>query len=212
MRRQSATLVPGAPLPAQVSLLRDNPALKALASHMQQSPRDHFPGFSMRLAVLSNVHANVEALRAVLRVVRRDGIRKIICLGDLVGHHAFPVETLALIRAGGTACIAGNHDLMTIGRITGDGWTPRSRRAIGWTRRTMTGEDYEYLANLPGELHSGDDLLFVHAALGDPARELRTAAQLLEEYRSIKERYPAVRICFTGHSSEPRLIEITPEG
>src|SRR6185503_848336 len=52
----------------------------------------------MRFAVISDVHGNVEALRAVLRAIRRDGIRKIVCLGDLVGFHAFPVETLTLIR------------------------------------------------------------------------------------------------------------------
>jgi diadenosine tetraphosphatase ApaH/serine/threonine PP2A family protein phosphatase len=166
----------------------------------------------MRLAVISNVHANVEALRAVLRVIRRDGIRKVVCLGDLVGHHAFPVETLALLRAGGTACVAGNYDLMTIGRLTGDGWTPRTRRAIGWTRRTMTGDDYEYLAGLPAQLHLGDDQLFVHAGLDEPAKELRTSAQFLGEYRAITERHPGVRVCFTGHSREQQIVEITAEG
>jgi diadenosine tetraphosphatase ApaH/serine/threonine PP2A family protein phosphatase len=166
----------------------------------------------MRLAVISNVHANVEALRAVLRVIRRDGIRKVVCLGDLVGHHAFPVETLALLRAGGTTCVAGNHDLMAIGRLTGDGWTQRTRRAIGWTRRTMTGDDYEYLAALPSALRIGEDLLLVHGCLDDPSRDLRVSAQFVDERKAILRRHPEVRVCFTGHSREQQIVEVTPDG
>src|SRR5438105_3353792 len=166
----------------------------------------------MRLAVISNVHGNVEALRSVLRDIRRDGIRKVVCLGDLVGHHAFPVETLALLRAGGTTCVAGNHDLMAIGRLTGDGWIPRTRRAVGWTRRAMTGDDYEYLAGLPAALRLGEDLLLMHAGLDDPSRELRTPAQFLEERQTIQHRFPEVRVCFTGHLREQQVVEVTTNG
>ncbi|MBI4500753.1 MAG: metallophosphoesterase family protein [Gemmatimonadetes bacterium] len=165
----------------------------------------------MRLAVISNVHANVEALRAVLRVIRRDGIRKVVCLGDLVGQHAFPVETLALIRAGSTACVAGNHDLMAIGRLTRDGRTPRTRRAIGWTRRAMTGADYEYLASLPAELSAGDDVLLLHGTLEDPAKELRSPADFAQERQLIRQRYPHIRICFVGHAREQRIVEVTSQ-
>src|SRR4051812_44929017 len=124
----------------------------------------------MRFAVISDVHGNVEALRAVLRAIRRDGIRKVICLGDMVGFHAFPVETLTLIRAGGTLCLAGNHDLIASGRLNREG-DLRTRRALGWTRRKLRPEDSSFLAALPAELQFSDALC-LHATLDDPSVEL----------------------------------------
>ena len=166
----------------------------------------------MRLAVISDVHGNVEALRAVLRAIRRDGIRKIVCLGDLVGYHAFPIETLALIQAGGTYCIAGDHDLMAIGRIPTAGQQPRIRRGIAWTRRKLNGPDLSFLAGLPDELRMQDDVLCLHSSLNDPAMDLKETWQFYEESRVIRRRHSEVRICFTGHAHHQRVVEINPEG
>ena len=165
----------------------------------------------MLFAVISDVQGNVEALRAVLRSIRREGIRKVICLGDLVGHHANPVETLALIRAGGTDCVSGNLDLMTIGRMPLEMLELRTRRAINWTRRQLTGPDLVFLGSLPGErMH--EDLLFVHSALDDPATELTTPWQFYEQSRIISHRHPEIQICFSGHTQQQQIMEITPEG
>src|SRR5262245_24367964 len=123
----------------------------------------------MRLAVISDIHANVEALRAVLRGIRRTGVRKVHCLGDLIGRHAFPVETLALIRAGGTSCVAGNLDLMAIGRLETDGWEPRTRRAMTWTRHRLTAVDTQFLSGLPVAARIGADLLCVHSTMDNVA-------------------------------------------
>jgi predicted phosphodiesterase len=165
----------------------------------------------MLIAVISDVHGNVEALRGVLRSIRRDGIRKIFCLGDLVGHHAFPAETLTLIRAGGTDCVAGNHDLMIIGRMALEMGDLRARRAIHWTRRKLTGPDLNFLGALPQE-RAQEDLLFVHSTLDDPALAMETPWQFYEESKVIRHRHPEVRICFSGHTHEQQIMEITPDG
>jgi diadenosine tetraphosphatase ApaH/serine/threonine PP2A family protein phosphatase len=166
----------------------------------------------MRLAVISDVQGNVEALRAVLRVVRRDGVRKVVSLGDLIGYHAFPLETLALIRAGGTASVAGNHDLMAAGRLDPDGWDPRIRKALNWTQGKLSASEREYLSELPVELRSHDDLLFVHSTLHDPSLELREPWQFYEESLVIRRRHPDVRVCFSGHTQRQQIVEITAEG
>ena len=165
----------------------------------------------MLIAVISDIQGNVEALRAVLRSIRRDGIRKIICLGDLVGHHAFPAETLRLIRAGGTDCVAGNHDLMVIGRMPLEVGDLRARRAIHWTRRKLTAPDLSFLGGLPRE-RAQDDLLFVHSTLKDPATDLETPWQFYEESKVIRHRYPDARVSFSGHTHEQQIIEITADG
>lgn len=165
----------------------------------------------MLVAVISDVQGNVEALRAVLRSIRRDGIRKVVCLGDLVGHHAFPTETLALIRAGGTDCVAGNQDLMTLGRLPLDIGDLRARRAIHWTRGKLAGSDTTFLGGLPNErLH--EDIIFVHSALDDPAIEMTTPWQFYEQSKVIRHRYPEVQVCFSGHTHQQQIIEITPDG
>lgn len=166
----------------------------------------------MRLAVISDVHGNVEALRAVLRAIRRDGIRKIVCLGDLVGFHAFPAEVVALIQAGGADCVAGNHDLMTAGQLPVEGQQLRTRRGIAWTRRKLTSLDLSFLTGLPREVRLYDDILCLHSALDDPARELRETWQFYEESRAIRRRHPEVRVCFSGHTHHQRIIEINAAG
>ncbi len=166
----------------------------------------------MRIAVISDIHANVEALRAVLRGIRRTGIRKVHCLGDLVGRHAFPVETLALLRAGGTSCVAGNQDLVAIGRLDADTWEPRTRRAMSWTRHHLTPPDTEFLSALPLATRIGADLLCVHSTMDNVAVDLSLPWQFYEESLAIRRRFPDVRVCFSGHTPNPQIVEITAGG
>jgi diadenosine tetraphosphatase ApaH/serine/threonine PP2A family protein phosphatase len=135
-----------------------------------------------------------------------------VCLGDLVGYHAFPAETLALIQAGATDCVAGNHDLIAVGRLGTQGCEPKARRGLLWTRRKLTGTESAFLAALPAERRVQPDLLFVHAALDDPGFELQQPWQYYEESRAIHHRFPEVRVCFTGHVPHQQVVEISPNG
>jgi predicted phosphodiesterase len=69
----------------------------------------------VKYAVISDVHANVEALSAVLSSVAHDGVDEILCLGDIVGYAASPNECVNLLRAAGARSIAGNHDRAAVG-------------------------------------------------------------------------------------------------
>src|SRR4051794_10002962 len=89
----------------------------------------------MRWGVISDVHANVHALDAVLRALRRESVDAILCAGDVVGYGPHPnecVERLASLDPQPVA-IAGNHDLMAIGRLRTDGIAPLARQTIAWT-------------------------------------------------------------------------------
>ncbi|MBI4420554.1 MAG: metallophosphoesterase family protein [Gemmatimonadetes bacterium] len=166
----------------------------------------------MRLAILSDIHANVEALGAVLRDMHRGRINHAVCLGDLVGYNALPRETIKLVRDRGIVSIHGNHDLMTIGRLATDSCGPRARKAIAWTRTVLTSEEHAYLASLPGKLRHEDSMLFVHATLSDPVTRIRAEPEFREQHQVLQRRYPRLQICFTGHTHERAVVEITARG
>lgn len=103
-----------------------------------------------RLAIVSDVHADVYALRDALAQIERLGCDAVVCAGDLVDYGLFPEETLALLRERRIPCIRGNHDRWAIGRGTADQPHAVARTqphdASGWDLSRAT---LEFLANLP---------------------------------------------------------------
>jgi len=168
----------------------------------------------MLVAVISDLHANLPAVRAVLADVRRAGgqLADAICLGDLVGYNAFPRETIAALREAGVPCVHGNHDLMAVDRLSDAACGPVARRALAWTREALSEEDRAYLAALPGFLRVQEDMLGVHAVLDDPVTRLSTPTHFCEEARRLQARHPRLRMCFTGHTHRQHVVEITPLG
>lgn len=131
----------------------------------------------MRLAVISDIHANLHALQAVLADVDRVAPDAIVCLGDLVGYGAYPNEVIDAIRERGIPTVMGNYDegvgfdLDDCGCVYRDPEEDRrGRQSLLWTRR-HTAPDYKaYLRNLPMQIRqevAGSHVLFVH---GSPRR------------------------------------------
>lgn len=164
----------------------------------------------MRIAILSDIHANSDALAAVLADIRRRGVTQTVHLGDLVGYNTRPRETLALLREHGIRGVHGNHDLMAIGRLPADQCGPIGRKAIGWTRKVLADADCEYLAGLPSELRLDGGTIGVHSALGDPVVRLRSRSQFAEEAGVLLRFDQALRICLTGHTHVPQVVEVGP--
>ncbi len=165
----------------------------------------------MLLAIISDIHANVDALSAVLADITKSGVDQVLCLGDLVGYNGFPHETLALLRDADVRCIYGNHDLMALARLPDDGAGTLARKAIKWTRRVLTEDDWWYLASLPAELRI-DDLLCVHSAPGDPLVRLGHAEQFRSEAEALTEGGARVNVCFTGHSHRQQVVVVRGDG
>ena len=165
----------------------------------------------MRYAIISDIHANVDALSATLADITKTGVDQILCLGDLVGYNGFPRETLALLREADVRAIYGNHDLMALARLPDDGAGSLARKAIHWTRRVLTEDDWWYLASLPAELRI-DDLLCVHSAPGDPLVRLGHAEQFRSEAEALTETGAPVNVCFTGHSHRQQVVVVRSDG
>jgi len=165
----------------------------------------------MRFAIISDIHANVDALRAVLADITRTDVDQILCLGDLVGYNGFPRETIAMLRDARVRAIYGNHDLMALARLPDTGCSTLARKAIQWTRRVLTEDDWWYLASLPADLRI-DDLVCVHSAPGDPLVRLGHAEQFRSEAEALTEGGARVSVVFTGHSHRQQVVVVRRDG
>ena len=104
----------------------------------------------MRYAFFSDIHGNLDALTAVLKVIEEDGnVDQILCTGDLVGYGAEPRECVARVRELNCPVIAGNHDFAASGRMELDYFNALAREAIEWTIDALDETDKQFLWNLP---------------------------------------------------------------
>lgn len=124
----------------------------------------------MRVAVVSDIHGNRQALEAVLDDVEAAGADELWCLGDLVGYGADPDACVALIRRYATVSLAGNHDLAVRGDIPLDEFSPGAALAARWTQEVLDPDALAWLRTLePQTLEEAVDLY--HASPRDPVWE-----------------------------------------
>lgn len=158
----------------------------------------------MRLALLSDVHSNLEALEAVLADVDRWGADALVCAGDLVGYGPDPVACLERLRGRGALCIAGNHEGMVLGRLGLEGSPRAARRAALWTRRTLPDGARAFLAALPATLRLGPAVV-CHGTLGDPEHYLATRERAEAALELLAARAPDAQVLVAGHTHHPAL-------
>ncbi len=102
----------------------------------------------MRIAVFSDIHANLHALEAVLAEVDRESPDELWCLGDTVGYGPRPNECVDLVRARSTLALCGNHDLAVLGTIDITEFSGDAGRAARWTRSVLGPPQRDWLAGL----------------------------------------------------------------
>src|SRR4051794_27073145 len=124
----------------------------------------------MRLAILSDIHANLPALEAVLADVERAGVSELWCLGDVVGYGAQPDECTKLVAERCALCLVGNHDLAVLGELDVASFSPAAAAAVSWTRDEAKPETLEFLRGLEPADESRDVALY-HASPRDPVWE-----------------------------------------
>lgn len=160
----------------------------------------------MRYAVFTDVHANLEALEAVLakidELAQQEPIDEIWFLGDLVGYGPNPNECITLLRKRTDVIIAGNHDWAAVGKIDLDDFSAAARISAEWTAEQLTPEHREFLINLPERIEIGESTL-VHGSPYGPLWEYLTSEALAE--RSFQ--YFTSRYCFVGHTHVPLIFQ-----
>lgn len=153
-------------------------------------------------AVVSDLHSNLHALQAVLRMVEAEGCDEILCLGDIAGYGAQPAEVIALIRQKDATCIQGNHDSLITLQNEGLNYSTVSLIAAEHNRRLLGRSELDFLANLPLELEVGPGCLLIHGAPGHQDTYLINEAQLGAAAWDVREQQ-GPGVCFFGHTHVP---------
>jgi diadenosine tetraphosphatase ApaH/serine/threonine PP2A family protein phosphatase len=160
----------------------------------------------MRYAIFSDIHANLEALEAVLakidEIAKEEPIDQIWFLGDLVGYGPDPNECIVTLRARTDVIIAGNHDWAAVGKIDLEDFSAAARISAEWTAKQLTEEHRSFLSDLPERLDI-DDCTLVHGSPYGPLWEYLTSEILAE--RSFK--HFSSRFCFVGHTHVPIIFQ-----
>lgn len=164
----------------------------------------------MRHAILSDVHANLPALQAVLADARASDAAHVACLGDLVGYHGFVNETLTLLRTVGATCVAGNHDLMALGWIPATSCGPNAQRGIAWAQATLTPDARAFLCDLPLMERLDDRTILVHALPWSTETRMRDGADFAAAARVCRLFAPG-GVCFTGHTHAAGAVCVAPD-
>src|SRR5512133_394451 len=164
----------------------------------------------MRIAILSDVHANLEALDAVEKALAPLRPDRVVCLGDVVGYGASPAECCARIRALCDVALLGNHDAAVSGRMDYRYYYDSARSALDWTGRQLANEQRAWLASLP-YAHSTADAGFSHGSPLQPSDFAYIFAA--EQVRELAPRFASLpRVTFVGHSHLCKVFSLDSGG
>lgn len=158
----------------------------------------------MRLAVISDVHGNLEALKSVLEDIDRLQVDDIVCLGDNIGYGPEPEAVVELVRSRNIACVMGNHELGVVDAEYLDWFNPTARSSLLLTRELLSAKTIDFLSGLPTTLVRAG-CLCVH---GCPPASITTylfevrQAELLELLPTLEQ-----RICFVGHTHDLEMVD-----
>ena len=150
----------------------------------------------MRFAIISDLHANLEATEVVLADADAKECTQFVCLGDLVGYNANPHECVEIVRALDCPVVKGNHDEQASLVESSRDFNELAEHAINWTRAHLTDEDKVWLAELR-MTRQVRDFTIVHATLDTPA-EWGYVFNNLDAMASFT--YQHTTICFFGHT------------
>lgn len=154
----------------------------------------------MRYAILSDVHANLEALEVVLADISARRPDAVLCLGDFVGYGPDPVACVERLRSQLVGAVVGNHDLAALEQLDISTFNALAQAAILWTREQLTDPVRRYLGGLPQKM-TPDGFLAVHGSLRDPVEEYifdpLTARATFDA--------AAFHFCVVGHTHVPAV-------
>lgn len=153
----------------------------------------------MRIAVIADIHANLEALESVMVRIADLAVDNIVCLGDIVGYNANPNECTDIIRRERIVSVVGNHDVAASGREEPNGFNALAQAAVFWTRKHITPENRLFLLNLPPETRV-DDFILVHGSIHDTNRYLLSRDAAADNFRLLAGLPGDLKVGFFGHT------------
>jgi len=161
----------------------------------------------MRIAIISDVHANLEALTAVMHDIEKRNIERVFFLGDAVGYGADPNKCIRLIRDSCEIRLLGNHDYVAMGLENADHFNLMAKESIAWTQKTLKRKSIERMSDFEMEA-TFLDYYMTHASPEDPTDWNYLFAET-DAARGF-ERFTQ-SVCFIGHSHIPGVFVLRPD-
>ncbi len=156
-------------------------------------------------AIISDIHANVEALRAVLEDITRRDVEEIICLGDVIGYGPSPLPCIDLARLFRFSLMGNHEDALLFKPL---GFNEKARRALEWTRSQLNNsmeppekkrQRWNFLSDLKRSFVE-NGIAYVHGSPRDPTREYIFPSDISDKDKMEQIFAKIERICFTGHT------------
>lgn len=165
----------------------------------------------MKYLILSDIHANIEALSAVQEHAASIGWDSVLCLGDTTGYNPNPNETVDEVRKFHDSgrlvgAILGNHDNVVIGREDPYNFNDKAKLAALWHKERVRDDNKEFLAGLDDALLIDENLFIVHGSPVDPNEYLTLLFQAAISFRAMKEE--GISLCFNGHTHVPCIFAL----
>ncbi len=168
------------------------------------SNTDSILGNARVIAVISDVHANMEALNAVWEDIRNQMPDRVISLGDIIDYGPEPEEAVRFFRARNIPTVCGNHEYALLDRTQREHFNMFGLQAVKLTENLITKESKDYLATLPPTIHE-QEMCFVHGFPPDSAHTyLFEADEMI--LKDTFEEYTDFTYCFVGHTHELDLV------
>lgn len=156
----------------------------------------------MRYGVFSDVHANIEALDAIIETLESSGVDRYVCLGDMVGYGPNPNEVVQRIQEICDICVLGNHDNVALGREDHEHFNPYAQSVIDWTQSVLTDDVKKFLSKRP-YIERENGIYFVHASPKSPADwfYVNSLDDSVEAFDFCPD-----QVCFIGHTHCPSFV------
>jgi predicted phosphodiesterase len=153
-------------------------------------------GFLMKYAIITDIHANLEALTTVLSHAKGQDCAEYVFLGDFVGYNSDPKACIEIVRALNAPCVKGNHDQYASTNDSLIDFNPVAAHAMEWTRKQLSEDDRNWLRHLP-YVRNLEHFTMVHATLLDPHRWSYILDKVeAEEHFTFQQS----QLCFYGHT------------
>ena len=155
----------------------------------------------MKIAILGDIHANLDALLTVVEVLQRENVDAWVQVGDIVGYGPEPSACINVVRELGCVTCLGNHDAAVLGRLDTSYFNTVARAAVHWTAPQLRPADREFLNELQLVVQR-DEFTAVHGTLHMPEKfgYVLSVVEALESFE-----HQQTPLCFVGHSHVPAM-------
>lgn len=156
----------------------------------------------MRYGIFSDVHSNLEAFKAVIGAYQTEHIDRYLCIGDIVGYAANPLECIQLIKGLNAGIVAGNHDWGSSGKFDLEYFNPSAKEALVWTSSILGKAEKDFLSGLP-LVHEEENFVLAHGSMDNPQEfhYLNNHEAAFADFAVLKK-----QICFIGHTHRPGVF------